>query len=457
MNQKMRVGRRKADGSWSGIIGKFLRSRLGQADAQDVNAHGRQSGAPGEGTMLKRERCLRVLSRVAEEAKIEWIHQLDADHWIKAFNIVKAEALKDTRVKNSLSLWTISGHAASFNVFATYACEQGAISMATRKRIRDALPKNVRPVKKFLVLKKTDWVGLLREARSRHLVEYVFLAILLFAGLRSSDIRRLQWGNCHFGEKPYIEYSRDKNKGTMHKVAMNRNLVLILREWQEWLKRTRNVVTIPEDWYVVPKRPKGQGKAGTKMHPEWPVTPKEPLHSRSATEWAKIACRAIGVKDEDMLNQACHIYRRSGGDAIYRATKDVRVVSQWYGHGTPDNPNIEMTTRYLGHGTTEDDMREAVESMLIDLEEVLALPAGSEPIDGELEPQFHSPEEWLKQLKSHAMYDELVRRHGAEKVLCQAVWRTAHMSMEQQIAKVEAYRESYDLMNDTLQELALTA
>lgn len=460
MRNKMRVGRKQSDGSYSGAIGKFLREKELAAISQDKNSAERESGTPGSGSKAIRARCLRTLSQVAENRGIEWMHNLQAEHWAEAFIALRAEASKDKRVRGELSANTLSHFAAQYSSFAGYLAEEGAISLAMAKKIRGLLPKREKAVNQFLILPPDRWDSLFEQARARHLVELVFLGLAVLAGMRSSEIRRIRWANCKFGDRPEFIFHRDKNGGRVHKVQINATLLGFLLEWREWLKSTLGVESIPNEWHVVTTR----GNGGSKMQPDRLVDPTRAPSAETLRAWAKNAMRELGYADEEMVAQACHIFRRSGAEALFQKTGDVRKVSVFLGHGERDRPNIDTTMGYLGHGNTDDDMHDAIDSLMTGIgkdlaptSEAVLVPSMEDVLDRPMPVALTamSLEEIFKQVKSHQMYDELVKRHGAEKVLAQVVWKTAELSLQEQLDLVGQAREKRDAALEMMQDMAM--
>lgn len=452
MNNKIRVGRRQADGSWSGAIGVYFETRLQTAKSGNKGVEKGRRTAPGSMTVRNRERVLRVLSRIADENKIEWLHQLNANRWLEAYDVVVDEARKDRRVRGELKANTLNNYIATLSAFAHFAAKKKMISKALMEEILEQLPPMHDSEQQYLVVPSDKWETLFEQARSRHIVEAVFLHLAVFLAMRSSEIQRVTWGDLTFGEKPIAKFFRDKNKSRKHTLVMHSRLVAILLEWQEWLKNKCEIDSIPPDWPVVPARLRAVG--GERMHPDWPVDPEKPIGKDSAGEWAKKAMLALGYSKEEMFGQACHVFRRSAAEDLFQKTGNVRKVSAFLGHGKTNRPNIDTTLGYLGHSVKHDELGADIESLMTRFEKaVAALPAGGNVIVPSLDDiQMPAPEPvadsgsaiaTLDDFHSEEMWAELVNRLTAEQVLTRAVEFTSHLPEETQLALVTQARARY--------------
>lgn len=358
MDNKMRVGRLHADGAWSGAIGTYLAAGKLQAEsANDGRDEGRRS-APGHHTALTRARVLRVLSEVAREKGIEWVHHLQPEHFVEAKSRMIAEAKLDPRVRNELKASTLITFVVHLKAFARYCGVKTWLSGRQLTSILEYLPIPSTENSSFIVIPSSKWPEMFAEAMRRHLVEAVVLALGFYVLMRESEMSRLTWGDFDFAAGT-VTFRRDKKNGASLTSPLAKPLIEILELWRTWLKLRFGVDEIPKHWHVVPARIKGAGHSRA-MNPEWTVDPTRAAIAKSIQLIVKHAAKTAGYTDEELLYQAVHLLRRSGAEDLYQRGWDIRIIAELLGHGEPNKPNIEQTMRYLGHWVDLDKLRAAV-------------------------------------------------------------------------------------------------
>lgn len=176
-------------------------------------------------------------------------------------------------------------------------------------------------------------VELLELAGQHHPRERMTMAFAVLAGLRESEIRRLQWRDVlwHAPDGPILDFYRDKGRDA-HRVAINATLEQELRTWHAFYAE-RHPEMRPS-WYVVPARQRGftpGGKMGLGMCNEWPLLPDR-RQGRQSKPIIKDLMAQLGVTD--LYGKGMHTLRRTFANVLLEDTKDIRVVQNALGHAS---------------------------------------------------------------------------------------------------------------------------
>ena len=468
MDQKMRVGRRRADGSYSGAIGAYIEKVIKKSQGNNEgNEPETRRHAPGRKTAINFLSTLQHLAEVADEAGIEFVGDLTDDHFRDALRRRIAIAAADPRTQEQGVKQNTRVHFKTvLHAFGAFCRQRRAISA---KRWEDIEP--VVQVKKgeaehpqFLLVPFQQWQAMLAGAAERHFLETVVIALGFFLLMRESEITRLKWKNLDL-DRRIARFRRNKDDGKFLESPISDDLYAILLAWRAWLMGQFSVEEVPGDWFVCPRRKRGAGRTGrgrkTTMHPDWAVEPTHMLSASCAIEFVKRAARDLGYTDKQMLNQGIHLLRRSAAEHHFvESGGDYRLVAGYLGHGSPGKPNIEQTMRYLGHsndmekrravmnrrsvfekGSQLDKLFAALPHAVIvpSLDDVLPAPT-KELATGEM-----SLEEMLAALESEDMWDELVTRYRPQEFLEEALKRTMALSAAKQMAILEKCRTQFDL------------
>lgn len=475
MNNKMRVGRRQSDGTWSGAIGAYLETTMTLAAAKNEGKSERRVTTAGLNTRNIRERALRVLPKVASDHRLEWLHEFTRDHWLEAFRMLCAEskAHANARGRKEAMDSTIDGHRRTLRTFVNHCASQGAISQKRRKEIVAALAPSRGGEKSYLIIPESEWDALLAIGRSQHWIVLLLLALGLYAAMRLSEMVALTWGDIRLDEsKPWMEFPRDKRDGLKHRVTLRKNLTAVLVEWRDHLKREFGLDSIPGDWHVVPSRaPRAAARGHKTMSPEWPVILSQPVGLRAASYAIKKAIHELGYSREKTRFQAAHVLRRSSAEAIYQATKDPRLVAILLGHGYADEPNTQTSMKYLGHSDSTSELHAAFDAMDIALKRN-ALPSGGSviavgpddilPAPSKAMPGGLSVQEILASVSRPELWERLVNSYSRDElddIVTEVVVRTAQLglSMPEQQLIVKTVWKSHQVALEIAQSRMIAA
>lgn len=220
----------------------------------------------------------------------------------------------------------IAGHLAQAN--------NPALSLKTAKKERMHGHKR-QPMLKDAVIALMDLAG------DYHPRERVAVALAVLAGLRESEIQKLEWRDVRWDATggPMLNFFRPKGR-ERHRVTLIPTLERELRAWHAFYA-ARHPAMNPS-WYVVPTRKRGNmpgGKAGRGMSPDWPLVPDKKMTRRLRTI-IKPMMAEVGV--QDLYGKGMHTLRRTYANALLEHTNDIRVVQNALGHSSQVTTEIYL-------------------------------------------------------------------------------------------------------------------
>lgn len=178
-------------------------------------------------------------------------------------------------------------------------------------------------------------LDLLDAAGAGHPRDRAIVALLLFTGMRESELIALTWGDIRWEDEEIVFYR--KKQAEYHSAPFSPMLEQELRAWHAWYA-ARHPEMKPE-WSVIP--PRKQGKLYSKydrMHPEWPIVPER--HCTDIGKMLKGLYAAVGVAD--LVGKGAHTMRRTFAHLFYEKTGDIRYVQKALGHSKQSTTEIYM-------------------------------------------------------------------------------------------------------------------
>lgn len=185
---------------------------------------------------------------------------------------------------------------------------------------------------------------LLEIAEQRHPHFRAILALMLYTGMRASEVRSLLWEHIDW-EAEEIAFPRSKQKGRFHKVPIPPPLAQELRRWHRWYA-TRHP-EMREEWYVCPARRNGRLPGENSKDPstwrpfaERPLNPTKMFPHSGIRGDVKAMFQEVGVRD--LKGKGMHTVRRTFANLFYEATGDIRAVQEALGHSEQETTEIYM-------------------------------------------------------------------------------------------------------------------
>lgn len=221
-----------------------------------------------------------------------------------------------------------------------------------------------------------QWPDLLNATTNPR--DRMIVAVGLFWGCRASSTVKIQIKHLDLDNKTVGLFN--EKRGRWYLGEPRKIIAPMQRELEGYLAwYVSRYGELQPDWYLVPNKVPGY-ICGRYYTPEdWPVTPTQPMHTRTATRVAKDALRGIGWTDDMFIHEGAHTLRRSGGTEAQRRAGLDGMMSFL------DDTDANSAIRYSQNAPGREKLEEAMDKLVLPGQrQPDTAPAEVEPEPGQL-------------------------------------------------------------------------
>lgn len=248
---------------------------------------------------------------------------------------------------------TLNAYRTDLRRFCAWLLERGYAKRDHTHHLKNVNTETVASKKKPVANASTQ--ALLTAAGVAHPRDGMTAALMIFTGLRESEIVELRWGNLDL-ENAKFTARRPKNRDYL-KSFIAPPLLAALKSWKVWIEQRNG--EIQSDWYVVPARAHRHDRTGHhRMNSEWPIVPTRP--QTNINKRVKLWLTAIGEKD--LHGRSSHTLRRTAANLVLsRPGATIRTAQTLLGH-----KSAAMTENYLDKDAAKEQLQSIVQDWILE-------------------------------------------------------------------------------------------
>lgn len=250
---------------------------------------------------------------------------------------------------------TINSYKSVLRGFGAWAFDLGLIKKNPCAHLKNARAVTARNKRQPATADQARTI--INNAWSEHPCLGLSVMILLYTGIRASELIGLTWGDVDF-DRNEIQVLRSKVNDYLV-VPIPTELRVELLAWAIhplWEGRKCS-----DSDHVVPALVRGlaAGPIGTRMNPNWPLSnPTRPQSPDSLRDKVKELLRDVGITD--VRGKGPHTLRRTAANLIADETGDVRSAQMLLGHSS-----LTTTEIYLNRDSAAARYRSAITNFTI--------------------------------------------------------------------------------------------